>query len=110
MEKEILREMQERIVKNFLDILILAQVRKGPKSGYDVIYFIHNKFRLSMSSGTVYSTLYSLERDGLIKGNWAKRKRVYTLSDKEEETIQVILNANDKIKRFVANLLGKLSE
>lgn len=33
MEREILREMHERIVKGFMDVLILAQLRNGPMSG-----------------------------------------------------------------------------
>jgi len=63
-----------------MDIIILAELRNEPMSGYDVISFIHNKFHLLVSSGTVYSLLYSLERNDLIKGTWDKRKRVYKQS------------------------------
>jgi DNA-binding PadR family transcriptional regulator len=101
----VLKDINRRIIKNFLDILILAEMRNGPLSGYDVISFIHNKFRLLVSSGTVYSTLYALERDGLIAGTWNHRKRVYKYTEKGEETIRAILNANDKIQYLVTNLL-----
>jgi DNA-binding PadR family transcriptional regulator len=74
-------------------------------SGYDAIAFIHNKFGILISSGTVFSLLYSLERDGLIKGMWAKRKRVYELTEKGEKTIEVVLNADDKIKSLITTLL-----
>jgi len=74
-------------------------------SGYDVISFIHNKFNLLVSSGTVYSLLYSLERNGLIEGSWDERKRVYRLTEKGAKTIETILGANDKIKNFITNLL-----
>jgi DNA-binding PadR family transcriptional regulator len=73
--------MHERIVKNFMCITILTELRNGPISGYDVISFIHNKFHLLVSSGTVYSLLYSIERNGLIKGTWKERKRVYKLEE-----------------------------
>ena len=62
MEAKVLRQMHERIIKSFMDIIILAELRNGSMSGYDVISFIHNKFNLLVSSGTVYSMLYSLER------------------------------------------------
>jgi len=88
-----------------LDVLVLAELRNGPMSGYDVIAFIHNKFRLLVSSGTVYSLLYSLERDGLIMGSWNQGKRVYKLTEKGEETIKAIMQANDKIQFLVTNLL-----
>jgi len=55
--------------------------------------------------GTVYSLLYSLERNGLIEGTWNERKRVYKLTEKGEKIIEIILNANDKIKNFITNLL-----
>lgn len=97
--------MHRRIIKNFLDVLVLAELRNGPLSGYDVIAFIHNKFRLLVSSGTVYSLLYSLERDGLITGSWSQRKRVYKLTDKGEETIKAIMNANDRIQYLMTSLL-----
>jgi len=105
LEGKVLKKMHERIIKNFMDIIILAELRIAPLSGYDVISFIHNKFHLLVSSGTVYSLLYSLERNGLIEGTWNERKRVYKLTDKGKKTIETVLNANDKIKNFITNLL-----
>ena len=105
LEGKILKKMHERIIKNFMDIIILAELRNGPLSGYDVISFIHNRFHLLVSSGTVYSLLYSLERNCLIEGTWNERKRVYKLTEKGEKTIDTILSANDKIKNFITGLL-----
>jgi DNA-binding PadR family transcriptional regulator len=105
LEGKVLKKMHERIIKNFMDIIILAELKTGPLSGYDVISFIHNKFHLLVSSGTVYSLLYSLERNGLIEGTWNERKRVYKLTDRGEKTIETILGANDKIKNFITSLL-----
>ena len=105
LEGRILRKMHERIIKNFMDIIIMAELRSGPLSGYDVISYIHNKFHLLVSSGTVYSLLYSLERNGLVEGTWNERKRTYKLTEKGQKTIETILNSNDKIKSFMTNLL-----
>jgi len=107
LESEVLKKMHRRIVKSFMDILILAELRNSAMSGYDIIAYIHNKFGILVSSGTVYSLLYSMERDGLIRGVWAKRKRVYELTEKGERNIEVILNANDKIKGLMTNLLTR---
>jgi DNA-binding PadR family transcriptional regulator len=74
--------MHRRLVKSFMDIFILAEIKNGPMSGYDAIAFIHNKSGILVSSETVYSLLYSLERGGVIKDIWAKRKRVYKLIEK----------------------------
>lgn len=105
LEGKILKKMHERIIKNFMDIIILAELKDGPLSGYDVISLIHNRFHLLVSSGTVYSLLYSLERNGLIEGTWNERKRVYKLTEKGIKTIDTVMGANDKLKSFVTSLL-----
>jgi DNA-binding PadR family transcriptional regulator len=105
LEGKILKKMHERIIKNFMDIIIMTELRNGSLSGYDFISYIHNKFNLLVSSGTVYSLLYSLERNGLVEGVWDERKRVYKLTEKGEKTINTLLSASDKIKGFMANIL-----
>ena len=87
-----------------MEILILAEMKKGALSGYDVIGLVHKKFDVFVSSGTVYSLLYSLERDGLIKGVWDDRKRVYELSEKGEQNMEIITKANGEIQNFIRNI------
>jgi DNA-binding PadR family transcriptional regulator len=101
----IVKNLNRRIIKNFLDILILAELQNGARSGYDIIAFVHDRFRVLMSSGTVYSLLYALERDGLITATWIERKRVYRLTSKGKETIQAIARANNEITYLASNLL-----
>jgi hypothetical protein len=59
-----------------MGIIIMAELLKGPLSGYDVTSYIRNKFNLLVSSGTVYSLMYSLERSarGLSKEPGMKEK------------------------------------
>jgi len=101
---ELVEKLRKRIIQNFMDIMILTEMRKGSLSGYDVIGLVHNKFGVLMSSGTVYSMLYSLERDGVIKGVWNQRKRVYELTEKGEQNIKVIAKANQEIQNFLRNI------
>jgi DNA-binding PadR family transcriptional regulator len=105
LEGKILKKMHECIIKNFMDIIIMTELRNESLSGYDFISYIHNKFNLLVSSGTVYSLLYSLERNGLIEGVWEERKRVYKLTQKGAKTINALLGASDKIKVFMTNIL-----
>jgi len=105
LETDVLKKVHRRIIKGFLDVVVLAELRKGVMSGYDIIGFIHNKFRLLVSSGTVYSLLYSLEREGLIEGRWNHRKRVYKLTDKGEKAMKTIMSADNDVQYLVRNLL-----
>ena len=104
-EARIIKKMHERVIKTFMDTIIMSELQNGPISGYDVISYIHNKFGFLASSGTVYSLLYSLERNGLVEGTWIERKRVYKLTERGGQTIQTILNSQDKIKGFMTTVL-----
>ena len=104
-EARILKNMHEKVIKSFMDTIIMSELQNGAISGYDVISFIHNKFGFLVSSGTVYSLLYSLERNGLVEGVWIERKRVYKLTEKGAKTIETILNSQDKIKSFMTTIL-----
>jgi len=100
----LVEKYRKRVIQNFMDVLILTEMKKGALSGYDVIGLVHGKFGILMSSGTVYSLLYSLERDGWIKGVWRQRKRVYELTEQAEENMKVITKANQEIQDFLRNL------
>ena len=104
-EARIIKKMHERVIKSFMDTIIMSELQNGPISGYDVISYIHNKFGFLASSGTVYSLLYSLERNGLVEGIWIERKRIYRLTEKGAQTIQTILTSQDKIKGFMTTVL-----
>ncbi len=104
-EARIIKKMHERVIKSFMDTIIMGELQNGPISGYDVISFIHNKFGFLASSGTVYSLLYSLERNDLVEGIWVERKRVYKLTEKGAKTIGTILNSREKIKGFISTIL-----
>jgi len=101
---KLVEKLRRRTIQNFMDILILTEIKKRSLSGYDVIGLIHQRFGILVSSGTVYSLLYSLERDGLIKGAWNQRKRVYKLTEKGEQNIKLITKANNEIQNFLKNI------
>jgi DNA-binding PadR family transcriptional regulator len=97
-------KLRGRVIKSFMDILILTELKKQSMSGYDVMGLLHKRFDVLVSSGTVYSLLYSLEREGLIKGVQNQRTRVYELTEKGERDIKVINKANEEIQGFLKNI------
>ena len=101
---ELTERLHKRTIQNFMDILVLTEMKNASLSGYDVIAILHRKFGLLLSSGTVYSLLYSLEREGLIKGIWHQRKRIYKLTAEGEENIKIIKKANDEIQDFLNHI------
>lgn len=104
MSKKTLEGLRRRVIKNFMDILILTELKKRPMSGYDIIGLVHRRFGILVSSGTVYSLLYSMERNGLIDGVQNRRKRVYRLTEKGEQNSNVMTKANGEIQSFLRNI------
>ncbi len=107
MPTKIVENLRRRTIKTFMDMLILAELQHKPLSGYDIISLIHKRFNVLVSSGTVYSLLYSLERKGLVAADLDQRKRVYTLTAKGEQTLDTVERANGEINGLVQNLISR---
>lgn len=107
MPSKIVENLRRRTIKTFMDMLILTELQEEPLSGYDVISIIHKKFDVLVSSGTVYSMLYSLEREGFVTATVDDRKRVYTLTEKGEQTLETVRLANGEINGLVHNLISR---
>lgn len=105
MTSKIVENLRRRTIKTFMDMLILAELQQTPLSGHDIIGLVHKRLNVLVSSGTVYSLLYSLERKGLVTADLDNRKRVYTLTDEGKQTLETVGRANGEIKGLVQNLI-----
>jgi DNA-binding PadR family transcriptional regulator len=90
-----------------MDIIILKHLKNNhPMSGYDVIRYLHRKFHMLPSSGTVYSLLYALERQKLIEGRIDNGKRVYKLTSQGEKLLTNICTAKTNIQSFLSYIFS----
>lgn len=95
------------MIQNFMDIIILKHLKNNhPVSGYDVIKHLHQKFHMLSSAGTVYSLLYSLERQNLIQGHVNNGKRVYKLTNQGEKLLTNICAAKNNIQSFLSYIFS----
>ena len=106
MVSKIVENLRRRTIKTFMDVLIVAELQDKPLSGYDIIGLVHKRFNVLVSSGTVYSLVYSLERKGLVAANLENRKRVYNLTDKGKQTLETVGRAHGEINGLVQNLIS----
>lgn len=109
-QKEVVNEIYGRFLKEFMDVLILGKMREGENCGYDILTYFHGKFDFLVSPGTVYSVLYSMERDGLIKANGTDRKRIYSLTQKGEAKIKTISESTEVLESFFSNPLRNVGK
>ena len=101
MENKCIKQMRRRIVKNFLDTIFLAELKKAqPQSAYALMNLVHRKFGFLISAGTVYALLYSMERKDLVIGELTENKRIYRLTQKGNETINIILKAKKEVFQY----------
>lgn len=101
-ESKFWRDMKTKMVKHLLDIIILSRLRNVPSSGYDIILYVQEKNKMHINPGVVYSTIYSLERQGLVKGKLALNKRVYHITQDGLNYIDNVLNNFDEILKIIA--------
>ncbi len=104
----ILLDRKRKIVKDFLDLIILHFVSIAPRSGYDIIVHISVKYKIIMSSGVIYGFLYKLERNRMLIGYWNGRKRIYTLSQEGQNYMQKQQKLLDSMIQFVINFFKDL--
>ena len=106
LENDVIMEMRERIVRAFLDLIVLMKLSEGcePLGGYDFIKLVTEEFDVMLSPGSIYAALYSMERDGLIQASSKRRKRVYTLTDKGEATVKAVSEEKTKVLYLFGSL------
>jgi DNA-binding PadR family transcriptional regulator len=101
--------ISRRMIKHFMDILILKCLKKQqqPVNGYEIIKYLHREFGILLSPGTVYSTIYSLERQGFIKGENDTSNRMYKLTSKGEEMINNTCKTVDQLQLLVCKIFSE---
>lgn len=102
-----LEAIKTRLIREFLNVIILIEMTKRETiSGYDIIDLVKLKFSEPLSPGTVYSTLYAIERKGLIYGVSDGRKTVYKLTEKGQAVMDTILGS----KKMLTDICQKIYE
>jgi DNA-binding PadR family transcriptional regulator len=103
-EKQIIRQAEEHLLRGFLDWIILKRLGEEGQTGYDIVQYILKEHGILIASGTVYSRLYSMERDGLIEATTWNGIRTYKLNLKGLQTVRIISNS-DAVKQFLNKIL-----
>ena len=104
----IVREVGERFVKAFLDVVVgLSLTGEKPVSGYSIIEHIYEVFNVLIAPSVLYPTLHSMLRRGLItKQMTSNRTGVYMLTPKGEAWLKEMVEALSNIRYSIALLTG----
>lgn len=78
------KEVQVKLAKGLLDLIILQFLNTQPMHGYEVITKIRKSFGVYFGPSTVYPLLSSLEKKGYIASQWdmsnERPRKVYELT------------------------------
>lgn len=105
-DENIKSEFIKKLICNFLDIIMIAHFQQKAFSGYDVIQFVNRRFGILLSSGTVYYTLYAMEREKLLESYCVFNKRVFKATEKGSHRTQLLMDPKE-MGTFFANIMKK---
>jgi PadR family transcriptional regulator, regulatory protein PadR len=84
------KEIQTKLTKGLLDMIILQFLDQEPMHGYQIITKIRKGFGVYFGPSTVYPLLGALEKKAYVKSTWnmdsERPRKVYSLT-KEGETV-----------------------
>lgn len=84
------KEIQTKLAKGLLDMIILQFLDQQPMHGYQVITKIRKGFGVYFGPSTIYPLLGTLEKKGYLKSTWnmdsERPRKVYQLT-KDGETV-----------------------
>jgi PadR family transcriptional regulator len=77
--------MRTDAVKGYLELLLLAELVRGPGHGYALIERLRERSggTFDFPEGTIYPALHRLERTGMLTSEWStgkvRRRRIYSI-------------------------------
>jgi len=84
------KEIQTKLTKGLLDMIILQFIDEHPMHGYQIITKVRKSFGIYFGPSTVYPLLTALEKKGYLKSTWnmdsERPRKVYQLT-KDGETV-----------------------
>ncbi len=85
------REVQNKLVKGLLDVVVLQLLKTNPMHGYQIIISLRKQFGVYFGPSTIYPLLNQLEDKGLVKSGWdmnnERPRKVYKLTNEGQNTL-----------------------
>jgi DNA-binding PadR family transcriptional regulator len=100
------KEVQSKLMKGLLDLIVLQFLSSQPMHGYQVITKIRKTFGVYFGPSTIYPLLNVLEKKGYVKSEWnmdnERPRKVYKLTTEG----QSLLNFTEDSLNFICRKIG----
>jgi len=91
------KEVQTKLAKGLLDLIVLQLLDAQPMHGYQVITKIRRSFGVYFGPSTVYPLLVSLEKKGHVESHWnmenERPRKVYELTSEGKNLLSFTENS-----------------
>ncbi|MEM4701335.1 MAG: PadR family transcriptional regulator [Candidatus Bathyarchaeia archaeon] len=100
------KEVQVKLMKGLLDLIVLQFLSSQPMHGYQIITRIRKTFGVYFGPSTIYPLLNALERSGYVKSEWdmsnERPRKVYKLTAEGRS----LLNYTEDSLNFICKKIG----
>jgi DNA-binding PadR family transcriptional regulator len=100
------KEVQVKLAKGLLDLIILQYLNSQPMHGYQIITKIRKSFGVYFGPSTIYPLLALLEKKGYITSEWNMKcerpRKVYKLTNEG----QTMLNFTEDSLNLICQKIG----
>jgi DNA-binding PadR family transcriptional regulator len=100
------KEVQVKLMKGLLDLIVLQFLSNQPMHGYQIITKIRKTFGVYFGPSTIYPLLNALERSGYVKSEWdmsnERPRKVYKLTAEGRN----LLNFTEDSLNFICKKIG----
>jgi DNA-binding PadR family transcriptional regulator len=100
------KEVQTKLMKGLLDLIILQFLNGQPMHGYQIITKIRKTFGVYFGPSTIYPLLGTLEKKGFVKSDWEmsteRPRKVYKLTTEGQN----LLNFTEDSLTFICRQIG----
>jgi PadR family transcriptional regulator, regulatory protein PadR len=107
------KEMQTKLTKGLLDMIVLDLLDQEPMHGYQLISRIRKSFGVSLGASTVYPFLDRLEKKGYLKSEWnldsARPQKIFSLT-KDGQTVLNFAEGSLNLIRMNMTAFNKVHE
>jgi PadR family transcriptional regulator PadR len=100
------KEVQSKLMKGLLDLIILQFLNGQPMHGYQIITKIRKTFGVYFGPSTIYPLLGTLEKKRFVKSEWdmstERPRKVYKLTTEGQN----LLNFTEDSLNFICRKIG----
>jgi PadR family transcriptional regulator PadR len=99
------KEVQTKLTKGLLDLIVLQLLDTHPMHGYEIITTIRKSFGVYLGPSTVYPLLNGLEKKRYIKSEWnmdyGRPRKVYQLTNDGKVVLNFTANSLTIIRKTI---------